>query len=122
MRGFIKQYADGVFDPEVISILDDAFENAWHRVQASKAPYCNDEYALAGRTIIAKYIIGAAKAGQRDPRQLADSALLYLSRQKLSRTPLSDTLTGLISLGIAFGHVLDGPRRDFAQITCATSI
>jgi hypothetical protein len=38
MRGFIKQYADGAFDPAVISILEDAFDDAWRRVQASKAP------------------------------------------------------------------------------------
>jgi hypothetical protein len=31
--------------------------------------------------------LGWAQTGERDPRWLADSALLYLSRQKLSRTP-----------------------------------
>jgi hypothetical protein len=41
----------------------------------------------AGRAIIATYIISAAKAGERDPRWLADSAILYLSQQKLSRNP-----------------------------------
>jgi hypothetical protein len=37
------------------------------------------------RIILAKHIITAVKAGERDPRRLADSALLYLSRQKLRR-------------------------------------
>ena len=83
MRGFIKRYADGAFDAKVISIL----ENAWRRVQASKAPYSTEEYAAAGRTILAHYIIGAAKSGECDPRWLADSAFLYLLQQKLSRTP-----------------------------------
>jgi hypothetical protein len=55
--GCIKQYAGGKFDPAVMRILEDAFEDAWRRVQASKAPYSADEYAPAGRTIIAKYII-----------------------------------------------------------------
>jgi hypothetical protein len=87
VRGFIKRYADGTFDPEVMSILEDAFDDAWRRVQTSKAPYSTDEYAAAGRTILARYIIQSAKAGERDPRWLADSALLYLSRQKLSQTP-----------------------------------
>jgi len=90
VRGFIKQYANGAFAPEVTSILEDAFEDAWRRVQASQAPYGADEYATAGRTILAKYIIKAAKNGERDPRWLADSALLYLSRRKLSRTPPED--------------------------------
>jgi hypothetical protein len=43
VQGFIKQYADGMFDPEVMSILEDAFDDAWRRVQASKAPYSADE-------------------------------------------------------------------------------
>lgn len=85
MRGFLRQYANGEFGPEVVSILEDAFEDAWRRVQASGAPYATEEYAAAGRAILATYIISRAKAGERDPRWLADSALLYLSQQKLSR-------------------------------------
>jgi hypothetical protein len=92
MRNFIKQYTNGEFTPEVISVLEDAFEDAWRRVQASKAPYGTEEYAPAGRTIMATYIINAAKAGERDPRWLADSALLYLSRQKLSALHRHDLL------------------------------
>jgi len=45
---------------------------------------------FAGRTILARHIIVAAKAGERDPRWLADSALLYLAQQKVSRTPPED--------------------------------
>ena len=55
-------------------------------MQTSKAPYGTEEYAVAGRIIIAKYIIKQAKAGERDPCWLSDSALLYLSQQRLSRT------------------------------------
>jgi hypothetical protein len=87
MRGFIRQYANGVFEPEAVRILTDAFDDAWAKVQASNAPFADDDYALAGRTIIAKHIISAARAGQLDRRRLAEGALLYLSRQKLSRTP-----------------------------------
>ena len=87
MRGFIKQYAAGAFDPATTSILEDAFEDAWRRVVASNAPYAHQEYVAAGRTILATYIISAARAGERDPRWLADSALLYLTQQKLNRTP-----------------------------------
>ena len=85
MRGFIKQYSDAEFDPATISILEDAFEVAWTRVQASKAPYRTEEYVRAGRAIIATFIISLAKAGERDPRWLADSAILHLSQQKLSQ-------------------------------------
>jgi hypothetical protein len=52
------------------------------RVQASKAPYSTEEYAPAARMILASYIIEAAKAGERDPRWLADSAFLYLLQQR----------------------------------------
>jgi hypothetical protein len=86
VRGFIKRYAEGVFDPAAINILVNAFEDAWRRVVSSKAPYSNEEYAHSARTIIAKHIIEQAEAGERDPRWLADSALLYLSQQKLGRT------------------------------------
>jgi hypothetical protein len=94
VRGFIRQYAEGAFDHAVTSILEDAFEDAWRRVVASNAPYAQPKYATAGRAILAAYIISAAKAGERDPRWLADSAILYLARQKLSRTP-PDTLPSI---------------------------
>jgi hypothetical protein len=49
VRGFIKLYAERVFDPEAISLLAHAFEDAWHRVESSKAPYSTEEYAPAAR-------------------------------------------------------------------------
>jgi hypothetical protein len=67
MRGFIKQYADAEFDPATISILEDAFELAWMRVQASKAPYGSDEYVPACRAIIATYIISSKSGRRRSP-------------------------------------------------------
>jgi hypothetical protein len=87
VRGFVKQYADGVFIPEVISVLEDAFEDAWRRIETSKAPWASADYSQTGRTIVAKYIIDSAKVGERDARWLADSAVLYLSQQKLTRKP-----------------------------------
>ena len=87
MRGFLKQLADGVFRTDEINTLEDAFEDAWHRVEQSKAPWASDDYSTAGRTILAKHIITMAMGGERDARWLADSALLYLSQQKLSHIP-----------------------------------
>jgi hypothetical protein len=86
VRGFIKLYAEGVFDPEAISLLAHAFEDAWHRVESSRAPYSTDEYAPAARTIIAKHIIEKAEAGERDPRWLADSAILFAAKTRADRT------------------------------------
>jgi len=91
VRDLIKQYADGEFDPETIRILTQAFDDAWQSVQLSNTPYVAEEYTEAGRIILAKHIITAVKAGERNHRRLADSALLYLSQQKLRRGPPRDT-------------------------------
>jgi hypothetical protein len=86
MHGFVARFAEGVFTPETIKVLAAAFDDAWDRIVSSNAPWAQPDYAEAGRTIIAKYIIAAAKAGEKDGRKLTDDALLHLSRQKLSRT------------------------------------
>ncbi len=87
MRGFVNHFAPQDFLPDEISILEDALEDAWRRVESSKVPWASEDYSAAGRTILAKYIITMAKAGERDARWLADSAVLYLSQQKLTHTP-----------------------------------
>ena len=87
MHGFIKRFANGVFFPEEVEILTGAFDDAWARLQASRAPFAEKDYALAARQILAKHIIMAAQRGVRNRRQLADDALLHLARQKLSRKP-----------------------------------
>jgi hypothetical protein len=63
VRGFLKHFAPDEFRPDEISILEDAFEDAWRRVECSKALWSTDDYAAAGRTIVAKYIITMAKGG-----------------------------------------------------------
>jgi len=90
VRGFLKPFADGVFHPDEISILEDALDDAWRRVEQSKAPWASEDYSTAGRAILAQHIVKMARDGERDPRWLADSALLYLSQQKLTRTPAED--------------------------------
>ena len=90
MRGFLTHFAPDEFRPDEISILEDAFEAAWRRLENSKAPWASEDYSSAGRTILARYIIAMAKGGERDPKWLADSALLYLSQLKLTRKPPED--------------------------------
>lgn len=92
MHGFIKQFGVA-FTPEAVSILTEAFDDAWARLQASRAPYGTEDYALAGRTILAKHIIMAARKGEWNPDKLANDALLHLSRQKVSRVPPGNELT-----------------------------
>ena len=91
MRGFVKQFGVA-FEPELVKILTDAFDDAWARLQVSNAPYGTEDFALAGRTKLAKHIINAARYGEWNPRRLADDALVHLSRQKLSRVPPSNGL------------------------------
>ena len=85
MRGFLKRFAPDVFRLVEISILEDALDDAWRRIESSKAPWVSDDYSAVGRTILAKYIITMAKGGECDARWLADSAVLYLCQKKLIR-------------------------------------
>jgi hypothetical protein len=83
MHGFIKRFADGVFYPEEAAILTAAFDDAWATLQASRVPFAEQAYPSAVREILAKQIIMAAQRGERNPRLLAQDALLPFSRQKL---------------------------------------
>jgi hypothetical protein len=91
MHGFVRQFGVA-FEPAAVKILTDAFDDAWARLQASGAPYADPDYALAARTILARYIISTARKGEWNPKRLADDALLYIARQKLSRVPPSSEL------------------------------
>ena len=87
VRGFLTHFAPDEFPADEISVLEDAFEDAWRSLEKSKAPWASEDYSSAGRTIVARHIITMAKGGERDPKWLTDSALLYLSQQRLSRKP-----------------------------------
>ena len=91
MRGFVTHFAPDEFRPNEISILEDAFEDAWRRLEHSEAPWASEDYSTAARTILARHIIQMPQGGERNPRWLADSALLYLSQRKLTRKPPEDT-------------------------------
>ena len=73
-----------MFDPEAIDILVAAFDEAWAKLQARKAPLTGDDNAATERLMIANYIISAARDGLFDRRQLVHGALLYLSQRKIS--------------------------------------
>jgi hypothetical protein len=76
---------EGVFGPEEIRILVAAFDAAWEAVKSSGAPFSLPDYEETARDILAKYIIYAAKNGERDERTLTEGALLQLSRANLRR-------------------------------------
>ena len=94
MHGFIKRFADGVFFPEEEQILVAAFDDAWAKLQSSRAPFAEEAYAPAAQEILAKRIIMAAQRGERNPRQLTDRRPRtgLLARSHLPRsTPQSCT-------------------------------
>jgi hypothetical protein len=55
MHGFIERFADGVFFPEEVEILVAAFDDAWAKLQASRAPFPEEDYGLAAQEILAKH-------------------------------------------------------------------
>jgi hypothetical protein len=79
MRDFIKRFAGGVFFPDDVEILAAAFDDAWAKLQASRAPFAEDAYDA--REILAKHIIMCAQRGERNRHQLTYDALLHLSEQ-----------------------------------------
>ena len=85
MHDFIKRFAGGVFFPEEVEILVAAFDDAWAKLQSSRAPFAEEAYAPAAQEILAKHIIMAAQRGERNPRQLTYDALFHLAWQLLSK-------------------------------------
>jgi hypothetical protein len=53
-------------------ILTAAFDDAWAKLQASRAPFAGE----VAREILANQIIMAAKRGERNTRHLSQNALL----------------------------------------------
>jgi hypothetical protein len=64
------------FDPQTINILVRTLDEALERFRASR-PRLNGQ-SEAARTALAKHIVDMAKAGERDPQRLIESALLRL--------------------------------------------
>jgi hypothetical protein len=84
VRTFIEASGVGAaFEPETVSLMVDAFSDAWKSVQASGAEYTADAYSKAARELLAQHIIAAAKDGERDPHRLSQGAVLYLSHANL---------------------------------------
>jgi hypothetical protein len=88
MYGFIKRFANGVFFPDEVQILVGAFNEAWAKLQSSHA-ICRRSLrsGRTGSSREAHHHGGSERRGERNPRRLTDDALLYLSRQRLSKKP-----------------------------------
>jgi hypothetical protein len=64
------------FDPETVQFLTRAFDDAWRCIETEGVPL-NGEERLA-REALAKYIMDAVTAGERDHRRVVENALLRL--------------------------------------------
>jgi hypothetical protein len=101
MHSFIKRFANGVFYPEEVDILTAAFDDAWAKLQANRAPFAEEAYASAAQEILAKQIIMAAKRGERNTRHLSQNALLSpltaeieLKSARLMSQPMDASIAG----------------------------
>ena len=74
---FIRSNA--AFDPETITILSTAFENAWHRIETSNSPAARPAYSGAMREVVARHIIDMAQSGELEPIKLSDGAVEFLA-------------------------------------------
>lgn len=67
-----------VFGPGLLSAMDAALEEAWERVQQSRAAYCSPLFAAETRTQLARSILAGATDGERHPERLSERAVLSL--------------------------------------------
>jgi hypothetical protein len=77
----VKKYgAEGVFHPEDLLVLSAAFDKAWQRLEKSGVRFKSDYQRQQARNTLGKYIIDAAKNGERDKRRLRDYAFSLYSQ------------------------------------------
>jgi hypothetical protein len=75
----IAPFAQGAFDPEALRILETAFNAAWKTLSSSSSDLTVESRAASARELLASRIVEMAERGVRDPRRLADDALLHLA-------------------------------------------
>jgi hypothetical protein len=76
----IPLLANASFDPEAVEILSAAFDDAWERIKQSGSNLARPAYERGAREVLAKYIIDMAKRGERDRKQLSESAVKFLAQ------------------------------------------
>jgi hypothetical protein len=73
------------FDPEAISILSDAFEDAWQSLHISGTTLHLGGQEEQTSEMLARCIIEVAKLGERDRHRLRDAALTHLAEANVRR-------------------------------------
>ena len=67
------------FDPETLTLLSDAFEDAWLKPRTSGNRLARPTYAGVMREVMAKHIIHSAQRGERDVIVLSSGAGDFLT-------------------------------------------
>ena len=70
---------NAAFDPETITVLAAALDEAWDRLLQSGSECTRPAYARAMREVVARRIIDMAQRGTRDQKELANGALRFLA-------------------------------------------
>jgi hypothetical protein len=66
------------FDPEFITVLSAALEEAWARLLRSGSECTRPAHARAMREVIARRIIDMAQRGTKDKKELVEGAVRFL--------------------------------------------
>ena len=84
-----SEYADGhypqsarpdpAFDPEAITVLAAAFDEAWDRLRQSGSECVRPAYARAMKEILARRIIEMAQRGTTDQQELVAGATRFIA-------------------------------------------
>jgi hypothetical protein len=78
------------FDPEAISVLASALDEAWGRIQQSGSQFARPAYSQVMREVVAKRIMEMAQRGVKDQQTLVDDAVrfLFANYKEFGRSPL----------------------------------
>jgi hypothetical protein len=75
----IPLLANTSFDPEAVEVLSAAFDDAWEQIRQSGSNLARPAFERGAREVLAKYIIELAQRGERDQKQLCESAVKFLA-------------------------------------------
>lgn len=85
MRRYRHSTEAAAFDPEALSIMTAALDEAWRSLQAAGVYFESRYQVEATRELLALRIIEVAKHGERDQHRLRENALLHLAQSNLAQ-------------------------------------
>jgi hypothetical protein len=68
-----------LFDPETVTLLSDAFEQAWRKTQTSDFRFARPAYTGLIRAVMLKHMLNLADHGERDQIKLSNGAFHFFT-------------------------------------------